>query len=66
MEKINHIFSVEQLDDFLARQPIGTEAVQLISEFARRQEYRIEQSRKRCNAAAQMLGHDLIDEMMED
>ena len=66
MENINHIFSVEQLDNFLATQPIGTEAVQLISEYAHRMEYRLEESRRRCNTAAQLLGHDLINEYLED
>ena len=66
MEKMNHIFSVEQLDAFLATQPIGTEAVQLISEYARRQEYRLEESRRRCNKAAELLGHDVINECMDD
>lgn len=66
MENINHIFSVEQLDNFLATQPIGTEAVQLISEYARRMEYRLEESRRRCNTAAKLLGNDLITECMDE
>ena len=60
------IYNVEQLEEFLATLAIGTEAVETIVEFAELQQHRLDWQAKRVNTAAQMLGHDLINECLED
>ena len=60
------IYSTAQLKEFLSTQPIGQEVVDAIVAFAGIQDARIDWQGKRVNVAANMLGHDLINEMMED
>lgn len=60
------IYSTAQLKEFLSTQPIGQEVVDAIVAFAEIQDARIDWQGKRVNVAANMLGHDLINEMMED
>lgn len=62
---MNTIYNMEQLKQYLATLPIGTDAVDKITEFAQLQNNQLEWSRQRCDIAAKMLGHDLINEMME-
>ena len=59
------IYNLEQLKEFLSTQPLGTEAVENIFQFARMQQNQLEWSRKRCDVAANMLGHDLINENLD-
>lgn len=59
------IYNIEQLKEYLSTLPIGTEAVDKITEFAQLQQNQLDWSRKRCDVAANILGHDLINEMME-
>ena len=63
---MENIYSIDQLEQYLSTLAIGTESVQKISEFCRLQENRMDFLRKRVNTAAQLLGHDLITECMED
>ena len=63
---MNQIYNIEQLKEYLSTLPLGTEAVEKITEFAELQNSQLNWSRERCNVAANMLGHDLINEMMED
>lgn len=63
---MNPIYNLEQLKEFLSTQPIGVEAVDKITEFAQFQANQLAWSRKRCDVAAKMLGHDQINEMMDD
>ncbi|MEK9694444.1 MAG: hypothetical protein VW270_01690 [Candidatus Poseidoniales archaeon] len=62
---MNTIYNMEQLKKYLSTLPLGTEAVEKITEFAQLQNNQLEWSRQRCDIAAKMLGHDLINEMME-
>lgn len=56
------MYTIEQLDSYLATLPLGTEEVQNISEFCKRQEERLEWCRNKINTAAQIIGHDVINE----
>ena len=60
------IYNIAQLKEFLSTLAIGSEAVEKITEFAQLQENQLNWSRQRCDVAARMLGHDLINDMMED
>lgn len=60
------IYNLEQLKELLSTLPIGVEAVDAINEFAQLQQNRLEFQTNRCNTAAQLLGHDLINECLED
>lgn len=60
------IYTIEQLKEFLSTQPIGVEAVDAITEFAQLQQNRLDFQQKRVNTAAQLLGHDLINECLHD
>ena len=60
------IYTIEQLKEFLSTQPIGVEAVDAITEFAQLQQNRLDFQQKRVNTAAQLLGHDLINECLDD
>jgi len=63
---MEHIYNIEQLEEYLSKLTIGTESVQKISEFCRLQENRMDYLRKRVNTAAQLLGNDLITECMDE
>ena len=63
---MEHIYTIDQLEEYLSTLTIGTESVQKISEFCRLQENRLDYNRQRVNTAAQLLGHDLISECMGD
>lgn len=60
------IYNLEQLKEFLSTQPIGAEAVENIVNFAEMQQSQLQYSRRRCDIAANQLGHDLINEMMDN
>jgi len=60
------IYSTEQLKEFLSTLAIGSEATDAIVAFAEIQDSRIDWLGKRVNVAANLLGHDMINEMMED
>lgn len=62
---MNQIYNLEQLKKYLATLPIGVEAVDAIIEFAQLQQSQLAWSRKRCDVAANMLGHDLINENLD-
>jgi len=62
---MNKIYSTEQLKEFLSTLAISSEATDAIVAFAEIQDSRIDWQGKRINVAANMLGHDLINEMME-
>lgn len=62
----NKIYTMEKFEEFLSKQPIGVEAVEAIKEFAQLLQNRCDFQTRRCNTAAQLLGHDLINECMED
>lgn len=59
------IYNLEQLKEFLSTQPIGVEDVDAIIEFAQLQQSQLNWSIKRCDVAANMLGHDLINENLD-
>ena len=60
------IYTVEDFEERLSELTIGTESVQDIMEFVRRLDDRYNWQSKRCNIAARLLGHDLINECMMD
>jgi hypothetical protein len=61
------IFTVEDFEERLSELTIGTESVQDIMEFVRMIDKRYEWQSKRCNIAANLLGHNVINEcMMEE
>ena len=61
---MNKIYSTVQLKEFLSTLAISSEATDAIVAFAEIQDSRIDWQGKRINVAANMLGHDLINEMM--
>mgnify|MGYP003122425966 FL=1 len=62
-----HIYTVEDFEERLSELTIGTESVQDIMEFVRRLDDRYKWQSKRCDVAANLLGHDMINEcMMEE
>lgn len=63
---MNQIYTVRQLEEYLATLPLGSEAVKTIVEFADMQDNAIDEQRKRCNVAAKILGHDMISEYLDD
>jgi len=63
---MNKIYSTEQLKEFLSTLAIGSEAAEKITEFAQLQQNRFDFQQKRVNTAAQLLGHDLINECLDD
>jgi len=61
------IYTVEDFEERLSELTIGTESVQDIMEFVRMIDKRYEWQSKRCNIAANLLGHNVINEcMMEE
>ena len=61
------IYTVEDFEERLSELTIGTEDVQQLMDFVRALDKRYEWQSKRCNVAANLLGHDLINEcMMEE
>lgn len=63
---MKRIYNLEQLKKLLSTLPIGVEAVDAITEFAQLLQNRLDHQTNRCNTAAQLLGHDIIDEYMDD
>lgn len=62
-----YIYTVEDFEERLSELAIGTESVQDIMEFVRRLDDRYNWQSKRCDVAANLLGHDMINEcMMEE
>ena len=60
------IFTVEDFEERLSELTIGTESVQDIMEFVRRLDAQYNWQSKRCDTAARLLGHDMINECMMD
>lgn len=61
------IYTVEDFEERLSELTIGTESVQDIMEFVRMIDKRYEWQSKRCNIAANLIGHNVINEcMMEE
>ena len=61
------IYTVEDFEERLSELTIGTESVQDIMEFVRMLDKRYEWQSKRCNIAANLIGHNVINEcMMEE
>ena len=60
------IYSTEQLKEILSTLAIGSEASDMIVNFAEMQDSQLRYSRYRCDVAARMLGHDQINEMIDD
>ena len=62
-----NIYTVEDFEERLSELTIGTEDVQQLMDFVRMLDKRYQWQSKRCNVAANLLGHDLINEcMMEE
>jgi len=62
-----HIFTVEDFEERLSEFTIGTESVQEIMDFVRRLDNSYKWQSKRCHVAANLLGHNVINEcMMEE
>ena len=59
-----NIYSVEDFEERLSELTIGTENVQKLMEFVRMQERRLKFQLKKMDIAANMLGHNLIDECL--
>jgi len=61
------IYTVEDFEERLSELTIGTESVQDIMEFVRRLDAQYNWQSQRCNVAANLLGHNVINEcMMEE
>jgi hypothetical protein len=61
------IYTVEDFEERLSELTIGTDDVQQLMEFVRMLDKRYQLQSKRCNVAATLLGHDIINEcMMEE
>jgi len=60
------IFTVEDFEERLSELTIGTESVQDIMEFVRRLDAQYNWQSKRCDVAANLLGHNVINECMMD
>jgi len=58
------IYSVEDFEERLSELTIGTEAVQQLMDFVRMQDRRLQFQLKKMDIAANMLGHNLIDECL--
>jgi hypothetical protein len=62
-----NIYTVEDFEERLSELTIGTDDVQQLMDFVRMLDKRYQWQSKRCNVAANLLGHDLINEcMMEE
>ena len=59
-----NIYSVEDFEERLSELTIGTEDVQKLMEFVRMQDRRLQFQLKKIDIAANMLGHNLIDECL--
>ena len=61
------IYTIEDFEERLSELTIGTEDVQQLMEFVRMLDKRYMWQSKRCNVAASLLGHNVINEcMMEE
>ena len=58
------IFTVEDFEERLSECAIGTEQAKELMEFVQLMDRRYKWASKRCDVAAQMLGHDMISECM--
>ena len=61
-----HIYTVDDFEERLSELTIGTESVQDLMEFVRRLDAQYNWQSKRCNVAANLLGHNVINECMMD
>jgi len=62
-----NIYTVEDFEERLSELAIGTEDAQKLIDFVRLIEKRYVWQSKRCNVAANLLGHNVINEcMMEE
>jgi hypothetical protein len=58
------IYNIDDFEEILSGLTIGTENVQKLMEFVRMQERRLQFQLKKIDIAANMLGHNLIDECL--
>jgi hypothetical protein len=58
------IYNVEDFEERLSELTIGTEDVQKLMDFVHMQERRLKFQSKKIDIAANMLGHNLIDECL--
>jgi len=61
-----NIYTVEDFEERLSELTIGTEDVQQLMDFVRSLDNSYKWQSKRCNVAANLLGHDVINECMMD
>ena len=61
-----NIYTVEDFEERLSELTIGTDDVQQLMDFVRMLDKRYQWQSKRCNVAANLLGHDVINECMMD
>ena len=59
-----NIYNVEDFEERLSELTIGTEDVQQLMDFVRRQEQRVRMQAKRLETAASLVGHQMITECM--
>lgn len=59
-----NIYTIEDFEERLSELTIGTENVQKLMEFVRMQDRRIQFQLKKIDIAANMLGHNLIEECL--
>ena len=58
------IYNIDDFEEILSGLTIGTENVQKLMEFVRMQERCLQLQLKKIDIAANMLGHNLIDECL--
>ncbi len=58
------IYNVEDFEERLSELTIGTEDVRNLMDFVRMQDRRLQFQLKKIDVAANMLGHNLIDECL--
>jgi hypothetical protein len=66
MQQNKPIYNVEDFEERLSELTIGTDDVQQLMDFVRLLEKRFQWQSRRCDVAANMLGHDMITEAMMD
>ena len=61
-----NIYTVEDFEEFLSEQAIGTDAVKHLMDYVHRLEQRNRWQSKRLETAANLIGHQTITECMMD
>lgn len=60
------IYTIEDFEEFLSEQAIGTDAVKQLTDYVHRLEQRNRWQSKRLETAASLIGHQTITECMMD